>query len=141
MTQVDTPQTRCQVGVARGDITPPVGIYHRLWGAALHERSTGVHRPLTATALWMEAGDAQLLFSLDQCLLDASGIAAIREAVRREVPLQTDQIHLAVSHTHASGWMSLTRAAFPGGELIEAYLRRVAHVCTDLARRAMAAAQ
>lgn len=49
---VHTPQSRCRAGVARCDITPPVSIYHRMWGAALHERATGVHRPLTATALF-----------------------------------------------------------------------------------------
>ena len=53
MNHVDTPQTRCQVGVARGDITPPVGIYHRMWGAAVHDKATGVHRPLLATLLWL----------------------------------------------------------------------------------------
>ncbi|PWT85176.1 MAG: hypothetical protein C5B56_14430, partial [Proteobacteria bacterium] len=51
MTHVDTPQSRCRFGIARCDITPPVGIYHRMWGAASHDRATGVHRPLTATAL------------------------------------------------------------------------------------------
>src|SRR5205809_7772519 len=52
---VDTPQTRCRAGVARGDITPPVGIYHRMWGAATHDRATAVHRPLLATLLWLQA--------------------------------------------------------------------------------------
>ena len=50
-TSIATPQTRCRVGFARADITPPVGIYHRMWGAALHDRATGVHRPLMATAM------------------------------------------------------------------------------------------
>ena len=50
-TCVDTPQSRCRAGLARGDITPPVGIYHRMWGAATHDRAIGVHRPLEATAL------------------------------------------------------------------------------------------
>jgi type I restriction enzyme R subunit len=26
-----------------------------MWGAALHDRATGVHRPLTATAMWLDA--------------------------------------------------------------------------------------
>jgi hypothetical protein len=51
MTYLDTPQSRCLAAVARVDITPPVGIYHRMWGAATHDRSTGIHRPLTATAM------------------------------------------------------------------------------------------
>ena len=80
MNQVDTPQTRCRAGVARGDITPPIGIYHRMWGAAIHDRATGVHRPLLATLLWLEprAGDttqAQLLVALDQCVVDSTEMA------------------------------------------------------------------
>lgn len=43
MPHIDTPQSICRAGVARRDITPPVGIYHRTWGAATHERATGVH--------------------------------------------------------------------------------------------------
>ena len=64
MPHVDIPQSRCRAAVARGDITPPVGIYHRMWGAATHERSTGVHKPLLATAAWFgptDGGDPQLL--------------------------------------------------------------------------------
>ena len=31
------PSAACYAGTARADITPPVGIYTRMWGAALHE--------------------------------------------------------------------------------------------------------
>ena len=54
MTSIYIPQTRCRAAIARCDITPPVGIYHRMWGAATHDRATGVHRPLLATLLWLE---------------------------------------------------------------------------------------
>ncbi len=50
-TIVPSPTSRLRVGHARADITPPVGIYHRLWGAARHDRATGVHRPLLADVL------------------------------------------------------------------------------------------
>ena len=40
-----------RVGVSRGDITPPPGIYFRLWGSARHDIPTGVHRPMLATAV------------------------------------------------------------------------------------------
>ncbi len=49
VTRVDTPNSRCLFAIAWADITPPVGIYHRMWGAAKHDRATGVHRPLRAT--------------------------------------------------------------------------------------------
>ena len=42
--------THCAFGVAKRDVTPPVGIYSRSWGAATHDVAEGVHRPLTATA-------------------------------------------------------------------------------------------
>ena len=50
------------------DVTPPVGIYHRMWGAATHDRSTGVHRPLTATALALSplsGGPGRVFVALD----------------------------------------------------------------------------
>ena len=50
MTEQTFPTTHCTFGVARRDVTPPVGIYARSWGAATHEVAEGVHRPLTATA-------------------------------------------------------------------------------------------
>ena len=42
--------THCQFGVATRDVTPPVGIYARSWGAATHDVAEGVHRPFAATA-------------------------------------------------------------------------------------------
>ena len=50
-TTVLTPTSRVRLGHARVDITPPVGIYHRMWGAARHDQSTGIHRPLLADAI------------------------------------------------------------------------------------------
>jgi hypothetical protein len=49
------PSLSSLIGVARRDITPPIGIYARNWGAAEHEVAEGVHRPLTATALVVRA--------------------------------------------------------------------------------------
>src|SRR4030081_1015108 len=92
MKHVDTPQTRCHVGVSRGDITPPVGIYHRMWGAAVHDRATDVHRPLLATLLWLEpaSGDAtlaQLVVALDHCVVDSAEMTRLREAAGRATSL------------------------------------------------------
>lgn len=131
-----TPQSRCKVGFARSDITPPVGIYHRMWGAALHDRATGVHRPLTATALHLESTDAsarQLVLALDHCILDAAEIESIRSRVEG---LAASDVAVSLSHTHGSGWMSRTRARLPGGDLIAAYLDSLAGSCAALAGRA-----
>lgn len=155
---VHTPQSRCRAGVARCDITPPVGIYHRMWGAALHDRATGVHRPLTATALWLQphvAGTlrvpseasgtqsvpATLVLSLDHCILDRTEIVNIAAAVCRETTLLPDQVHVCLTHTHGSGLMSRSRANLPGGELIGPYLDELASACGRIAAEAMDSAR
>src|SRR4051812_27158877 len=135
MTRVDTPQTRGRAGFARADITPPVGMYHRMWGAATHDRSTGIHRPLLGTALWLESVDGsapQVVLGLDHCLLDTAEFARIRERVSRDVPLTPEQVQIALSHTHGSGWMSRSRADLPGGDLVGPYLDRLAETCAAL---------
>src|ERR1044071_3654716 len=140
MNHLDTPQTRCQVGVARGDITPPVGIYHRMWGAAVHDKATGVHRPLLATLLYLRASstsdDAQLIIALDHCVIDGVELTRIRDAACGTTGLKPEQVHITLSHTHGSGWMSRTRVHFPGGDLIGPYLDKVATTVGDLAQKA-----
>ena len=42
--------TRCAFGAATRDVSPPVGIYARTWGAATHEAAEGIQRPFAATA-------------------------------------------------------------------------------------------
>src|SRR5436190_2987934 len=88
VTQVDTPQSRCRFALAWADITPPVGIYHRMWGAAAHERATGVHRPLLADVLWLEplaGGHAkgQFLVALDHCVLEKAEVDRMTASICR----------------------------------------------------------
>src|SRR5262249_52414995 len=126
---LDTPQSICCFGIARGDVTPPMGIYHRMWGAATHDRATGVHRPLTATAMVFQAaqanpqGDAeQILVAVDHCLLWAREMEALLDLAARTSGVPRERIAVTFSHTHASGLMGLERKDFPGGELIAWYL-------------------
>ena len=42
-------------GFARRDITPPFGIYGRMWGASSHDRSEGTDKPLFVTAMAFKA--------------------------------------------------------------------------------------
>ncbi len=48
---------RARIGLARVDITPPIGIYARNWGAAVHDVASSIHRPLTLTALTISSLD------------------------------------------------------------------------------------
>lgn len=142
MPHVETPQSRCLAGVARIDITPPVGIYHRMWGAAQHDRATGVHRPLLATSLCLEELDNPdnrcVIVALDQCLLDDAEMRMIRDAVARAVGQHPDEPRICLSHTHGSGWMSRSRGHLPGGELLGDYLDSLARRAADVAAKAAA---
>jgi hypothetical protein len=131
MTRVDTPQGICRFGFARRDITPPAGIYHRMWGASLHDRAEGVHRPLTLSALSLAsaasgAGSVTLI-AIDHCLLFAPAMERLEARVRAAVEdLEPESLVVTFSHTHAAGLMDPERAELPGGDLIAPYLERLA---------------
>jgi hypothetical protein len=143
----ETPQSRCRAGVARGDITPPVGIYHRMWGAATHDRSTGIHRHLTATALAMTPrgeqaqGQALMLLAVDHCLLWGREMDEILSTISQATGLAKHQIQVMFSHTHGAGLMGLERAELPGGELIPTYLKTLGESLAELAGQALARLQ
>ena len=146
MNAIDFPEARCRSGVARRDITPPVGIYHRMWGAATHDRSTGVHRPLLATALALESQDAtapgrQVIVAIDHCLLRANDMAQLHSTVCRATGVLEQELHIAFSHTHGAGLMDRSRATLPGGELIGSYLDRMAVLIAEAIDEATATLQ
>ncbi|WP_439630578.1 neutral/alkaline non-lysosomal ceramidase N-terminal domain-containing protein [Gemmata sp.] len=143
-TRVETPQSRCVVGFGRADVTPPVGIYHRMWGAALHDRATGVHRPLTATALWLESLDRthrQVVIGLDHCLLDRDEFDRIRTRVGESLGIGPHAVLVAMAHTHGSAWMSRSRSHLPGGDLIAPYLDELVETCGRIAAEAAGRAE
>ena len=108
--EVKTLQSRCRVGVARGDITPEVGTYHRMWGAASHDCSEGVHRPLTATALAFGSLDGndderQVVLAVDHCLLGFDEVENILNLVHEQSGVDRTRIVTTFSHTHAAGML------------------------------------
>lgn len=150
---VETPSSLCMAGVARDDITPPVGIYHRLWGAATHERATGVHRPITATALCLApdplaaSEDAPLkapdgatadvqsplvFLALDHCLFWSREMELVLTRVAEGTGIAKSAIVTLFSHTHAAGLMGFERESLPGGDLIRPYLENLATKLNDL---------
>ena len=137
-TCVATPQSICRLGVARCEITPPVGMYHRMWGAASHDRSTGVHRPLTATAAVFqpaeksEAESLQVVLAVDHCLLWGREMDELLTRISSDTGLTRDVLTVAFSHTHGAGLMDTSRAHLPGGELIAPYLKSLASKLSQL---------
>lgn len=151
--RIDPARSLVNAGVARVDITPPVGIYHRMWGAAKHDRSTGIHRPLTATVLTLAPmgifgdGEAapdqlpQIAIALDHCLLWTVEMDALIDTLEERLRVPRESLHVYFSHTHGAGLLGRERRDLPGGDLIPAYLDRVADQVAVAAQGALASAQ
>jgi hypothetical protein len=133
-THQSTPASAVQMGHARTDITPPVGIYHPMWGAARHHRATGIHRPLFADILvFAPSADADIGNRAPwvQVQIDMVGLGSrelhesMRDAVADGAKVDPAQVVFAYSHTHAGGLFSPDRVHLPGGDMILPYLDEV----------------
>jgi hypothetical protein len=125
-TIIATPTSRMRFGYTRVDITPPVGIYHRCWGAARHDRAEGIHKPLFADIMWCEPVEAGVL-PVIRVQFDLGGLPqpqydAICSTLSETCDIPPERVILTCSHTHASGWFAADREHLPGGELIPSYL-------------------
>lgn len=128
------------MAILHADITPPVGIYHRMWGAASHDIAEGIHRPLRGTVLLTEPVDSDdrcLLVALDHCILRASDLDPLVTRAAAAADVQHEAVSVVFSHTHAAGLLGSDRVEMPGGELIPAYLESLYQSMEVLAGRAV----
>jgi hypothetical protein len=133
-----------KIGIAGRDVTPPVGIYARQWGAAVHDVAEGVHRPLVLTALSMEAdgGEPLVLIALDGFMFRSNEDEyRVRGAVLQALRIPPSRLMLNVSHTHASCSLSMVDADKPGGTLIGPYLEQVRDAAVGAALEARTTAE
>lgn len=114
-------------GVARADITPPVGIAHANWGAQAHERAQGVDLPLWATALALSDGrTTTVLVDLDLIGLRAETATKVRQAISERTGIPTSHIRISYTHTHSGPSISSAGGWITGGvELVDGYLENV----------------
>ena len=141
---VDTPQSRCRLGLSHGDITPSAHIYHRMWGSAKHDRATGIHRPLRASVALLaplEGDEQQFLIVLDHCVMGRREMDNLLDSVSTGTDIPREHLIVVFSHTHAAGLMSLERADLPGGDRIAPYLDELAGRVINLAKEAQAKLQ
>ena len=125
---VEFPQSRCLLGVASGNVTPPVGIYHRMWGAAQQDQSNGIHRELRQTTLVMAPVDSDevvrdcvVFIGIDHCLLGVIELRRILARITTASGVAMGQIAVFFSHTHGAGLLADDRVDLPGGDLIPDY--------------------
>lgn len=141
---VPSPTGYINFGMHQCDVTPPVGIYHRFWGAAKHDIATGVHRPLTATALAFSDNDGQgrvVVIAVDHCIFRPADMREILSRVSELAAVPEHELVVQMAHTHSGGHIVTDRADQPGGDLIRPYLDQMIDRIADAIRRAVDGSQ
>jgi neutral ceramidase len=116
-------ETTLYAGVARADITPPVGIAHANWGAAVHTRAEGIDLPMWASVLALRDGSngtSAVIVDLDLLHLSLPMAGAIRDAVAGITGIPHAHVRVSVTHTHSGPTIGNTWVE-EGAELIEGY--------------------
>jgi len=113
-------------GVARVDITPPVGVmleaYHR------DGPSTGILDRLYATALALatQRGEPLVILGIDNVALVPSETKPIRKAIAHELGIPKERVMMLLSHTHS------------GPRITPEYLQELREKAVEAAERAAA---
>jgi hypothetical protein len=117
------PSFRGRIGIARTDITPPVGIYGRNWGASKHDVADSIHGSLTLTAVALSplaGGQTQIFVDADlgwwtTPLTFNNFYARLLETLS----LQSANLIFALSHTHAGPPLMDRDDSLPGNDLLQ----------------------
>ncbi len=130
-----------QVGVARADITPPIGI--RLIGYTVREGvSLRIDEPLTATVLAVHAGGTTVaLVAHDWCLAPVAFTTMLRERCGRALGIPASHVLINFNHTHSAPvvpdfipYDTPDQLALQA-EHAEAMSRALEHACREAATR------
>ncbi len=128
-----------RIGLAQADITPPVGIYARNWGAAKHDVAESIHRPLTLTALTLSpfSGEGEPPVLIDADLGWWRGLNTFRQFQARlldELSMESANLIFALSHTHAGPPMMEPDDSLPGNELLQTWMEQLFRAAVDSVR-------
>lgn len=98
------PMTDLKAGVAKVNITPPIGI--PLGGYKAREGpATGIHDPLHAVVIVFDDGENRAaIISLDIIQISQLVGDSIRNAIEKATGIQGEYVIINASHTHASPW-------------------------------------
>jgi hypothetical protein len=121
-------------GVARADITPPIGVAYANWGAQRHQRARGIDLPLWATALALSDGETKLV-TVDLDAVYGRNAVEMREATAELTGLPLSHIRLSYTHTHSGP--SGGRWIADGMEAYKRYQAGLVHQVAGVAWRAL----
>src|SRR5665647_1248983 len=91
------------IGVAQENITPPVGIYARSWGAAQYDIAEGIHSPLMLVCQTFQSSKQEkplVLISADLgWFKDSEDELFLRKAILEAFAFTAEQLMICFSHT------------------------------------------
>lgn len=132
---------RGRIGVATVDITPPVGIYARNWGAAKHDVADWIHRKLTLNALVLcETDSQQPVVFLDADLgwwRSLPTFYRFQSRLLEKLKLDETSLIFGVTHTHASPPLTDPDPDLPASESLAEFLEQVFEASVKVALQAM----
>jgi hypothetical protein len=138
------------IGAFRVDITPPVGIYARNWGAAEHDVAEGIHRPLFLTALAIYSSAEPWTPDVPPFLMYSADLGwwrtredewLIRSSVLELFDWPAENVIFALTHTHSGPSICSEDSDKPGGHLIPEYLDFLQGAITSAANYAIRSAK
>lgn len=136
---------RGKIGFAHRDITPPIGIYSRMWGAAKHDTAAAVHRPLIVGAvafIGVDASDPLIYLQIDTCVIRHSSYALLEQEVQAATGIGDNaRIVIQATHTHSGCPFSPENVDRPGGKLIPAYIEALHKAVREATMEAIAGAE
>ena len=136
------PAFQGQFGIARTDITPPVGVYSRNWGAAMHDVADSIHRPLLLTVLTLaQAGQKPSLVFIDADLgwwKTPRTATQFRQRLLKELALPPENLIFALSHTHSGPPLMDADDSLPGSDLLQAWMDGLFEKTVSTVRNALA---
>ena len=115
----DVAAASLRAGVAEVDITPPVGTPLAGYGDRQGAPSTGVHDPLLAQALVLEAGGETVVFvSADFFLPRRRLFKDVGEAMERRTGIPRERLIIMASHAHCTSGGMFPELALLGGKVM-----------------------
>lgn len=147
MTQPPKPQTfrhasfTGRIGIARTEITPPIGIFARNWGAAKHDVASAIHRPLTLTAMTLAAGaGGPTLILLDADLGWWGSMQTHQDFQSRlleALGVNSGLLIFALSHTHSGPPITDVEESLPGGDIHRTWMKELFNKIVRTVQQAM----
>jgi len=134
---------RVVLGVAQADITPPVGISSNPWGKSSSALSTGVHRPLTATAIALRGERTRFIVGLDIGWIGCHecDVVNFRDRVVRELGIEIDDLLVNLSQTHKGPPFCIHEALREGKEFVPAFIEKTISSVIEICRKAQESAR